>query len=161
MTITGKRIDKERVETDAKVSGLGNFKAEEFEAAGDGFHNLLYQKTGMTKADLRYIIYNRVVPEVFPDAATEQMYQIRIYGQAFGEVNRKCFRMIREYLNYSPGWACIGRFYAMENGCEVFWDWSNHYNGQGKLSKRNHLSLDTLKTLHYKREQSMAFDRYS
>ena len=37
----GKQIEKERVDTDAKLSGLGKFKAEYFMAAEDFFHNLL------------------------------------------------------------------------------------------------------------------------
>ena len=36
-----KRIDQEMAETDAKLSGLGKFKAEYFMAAEDFFHNLL------------------------------------------------------------------------------------------------------------------------
>ena len=48
----------------------------------------------------------------------------------------------------------------MENGREAFWDWSDHYSGQVELSKRTHLSLATLKTLHYNKEQSMVFEKY-
>ena len=87
--MTGKRIEKERAETDAKVIGLGKFKAEYFEAAEYGFHNQLYQKTGMTKAELSHLICNRVVMALFQDVATEHMYQIRNYGEAFGEGNQK------------------------------------------------------------------------
>ena len=49
----------------------------------------------------------------------------------------------------------------MENGREAFWDWSDHYNGQGEFSKRTHLALATLKKLHYKKEPSMEFEKYS
>ena len=52
----GKRIEKERSETGAKVSGLGKFKVEDFEESVDFSHNLLYQKMLTTKADLRYVI---------------------------------------------------------------------------------------------------------
>ena len=37
----------------------------------------------------------------------------------------------------------------MEDGHEAFWAWAEHYNGQERLSKRIHLALATLKTLHY------------
>ena len=76
--MTGKGIDKERADTDAKVSGLGKFKVEYVEAADDGFQNLLSQKTVTTKAELRYVIRDRVVLAVIPNVATERMYQIRI-----------------------------------------------------------------------------------
>ena len=39
--MTGEQIEKERAEIYIKVSGLGKFKAENFEAAKDGFHNLI------------------------------------------------------------------------------------------------------------------------
>ena len=39
--MTRKGIEKERVETGAKVSALGKFKSEDFENAQDSFHNLL------------------------------------------------------------------------------------------------------------------------
>ena len=72
--MTWKWIEKEREEIYEKVSDIGKLKAEYFEAAEDGFHNILYQKMGITKADLRYVIHNRVVLVVVPDVATEQMY---------------------------------------------------------------------------------------
>ena len=102
------------------MSGLGEFKTEDFETVKDVFHNLLYQKTGVTKADLRYVIRNRFVLKVFLDVATEKMYQIRISGESFSEDNWTVFWMLKEYLITSPGWAWIERFNAIENGCEEF-----------------------------------------
>ena len=69
------------------MSGLGKFKAEDFEAAEDEFHNLLSQKRGKNNSELRYVIRDRVVPEVFLDVMKERMYQIRLSGEAFGEDN--------------------------------------------------------------------------
>ena len=73
LVMTGRRIEKKRSETGAKVGGLGKLKAEEFEAVDNGFHNPLSQKTGTTKAELRNIICDRVVLTVFLDVATERM----------------------------------------------------------------------------------------
>ena len=42
--MTGKQIEKERVDKYATLSGIGKFKAEDFEASEDGFPNILYQK---------------------------------------------------------------------------------------------------------------------
>ena len=50
---------------------------------------------GMTKAELRYVICDRVVPAVFPDVSIELMYQIRISGEVFGEDNQTIFRMLK------------------------------------------------------------------
>ena len=69
----------------------------------------------MTKAELRYVIHNRVVLKVFPDIAAERMYQIRLYREAFREGNQKVFRLLKEYLNKSPGWAWTERFNLTEN----------------------------------------------
>ena len=117
----GKRIEKEREEIDANIRGLGKSKPEDFEAAEDGFHNLLSQETGTTKAD-----HNKVVLEVFPDVAMERMYQIQLSGDAFGEDNQKSFRMLKEYLIKSLYWAWIEPFDATENNCEAFWAGSDH-----------------------------------
>ena len=56
------------------MSGIGNIKTENFDATEDDFHNPLYQKMGTTKEELRSVIRDRFVPEVFPDVATEQIY---------------------------------------------------------------------------------------
>ena len=90
----------------------------------------------------------------------ERMHQIRLSGEAFGEDNQTVLQMLNEYPINSLGWDRIERFNATENDHETFWDWSDHYNGQGELSKRNHLALATPKTLHYKKEQSMMFEKY-
>ena len=86
------------MDIDANVSGLHKSKTEDFEAAEYGFNNLLSQKMGTTKAELRHIIRNRVVPAVLPDVVTEGMYQIRLSREVFGEDNRKVFQMLKKYL---------------------------------------------------------------
>ena len=53
---------------------------------------------GTTNAELRYVIRNRVVPVVLPDVVTEQMYQIWLYREAFGEDNGTVLRITKEYL---------------------------------------------------------------
>ena len=103
VVMTGKRIKKERAETDATVSGLGNFKAEDFEAADGGFLTYSIRRQGASKDKTRYIIHDRVVLAVFPDVATEGMYQIRNSGEAFGEDNLEFFWMFKKYLISSPG----------------------------------------------------------
>ena len=69
--------------------------------------------------------------------------------------------MLKEYLINSPGWDWIERFKATENGREVFWYWLDNYNCLENLINMTHLELTTLKTLHYKKEQSMVFDKNS
>ena len=68
--MTGKRIEEESADMDTMVISIGKFKEECFEAAEDFFHNLLSQKTGKSKAKIRYVTHDRVVPEVFPDVST-------------------------------------------------------------------------------------------
>ena len=92
------------------MRGIGKFKAEYFDSAEDGFHNLLSQKMGKTKSDLRCVICNRVVTEVFPDVAMERMHQIRLSREAFCKDNHTVLRMLKEYLINSLGWSCIDRF---------------------------------------------------
>ena len=80
------------------MRGIGKFKVEYFDSAEDGFHNLLSQKMGKTKSDLRCVICNRVVTEVFPDVAMERMHQIRLSREAFCKDNHTVLRMLKEYL---------------------------------------------------------------
>ena len=136
----------------AKVRGIIKFKAEYFEADECGFHNLLSQKKGTSKAELRYVIRGRVTLAVLPYFVTEQMYQIWLTREAFGEYNWTVLHMLREYLISSPGWAWIEQFNATENEREAFWAWSDHYSGQVELRKRIHLALATLKILYYKKD---------
>ena len=115
----------------------------------------------MTKSYPRSFIHNRVVPEVLPDVVTERVYQIRISGEVFGEDNQTVFRMLKECLINSPVWDWVEGFNVIANMCEAFWSWSDHYNGQGGFGKSTPLALATLKTLHFKKEYSMVFERYS
>ena len=158
--MTGKQIEKKRADTDKKVRGLGNLKSEYFEASEGGFHNLIYQKTGTTKVEIRYVIRNRVVPEVFPDVAMERMHQIRLSGEAFGEDNQTVLQMLKEYPINSPGCDWIQWCNATDTGFEAFCDLLDHYNAYGELIKNTHLAVDTLKRLQYKKEQSMLFEKY-
>ena len=65
------------------MRSLGKLKSEDSEAAENGFHNLISQKMGTTKAEIRYVIRGRVVQSVCLDVVTERMYQIRITLEAF------------------------------------------------------------------------------
>ena len=69
-SITGKQIEKNSAEIDTMVRGLGNLKAEEFDATDDVFQNPLSQKKGTSKVEFRYALHHRVVLVVFIYIAT-------------------------------------------------------------------------------------------
>ena len=87
------------------------------------------------------------------------MYQIPLVGMVFELDIRAIYRKLKAFLINTPGWAWIEPLDGMENGCQAFCTWSNHYNGEIKLSKRTTLANQRLEQLHYKNEKSMTFGR--
>ena len=156
-----KRIDKEREKTDASVGDLVKFDPDIFETCEDAFKNLLAQKIGVAKVSLLYVVRARVVPAAFVDATEERLYQLQLAGAAFETDNRTVFRLLKEYLNNTAGWAWIEAFNDTEDGRDAFWAWADHYNGAGELSKRTELAKASIKTLHYKSETAMPFETFS
>jgi regulator of sirC expression with transglutaminase-like and TPR domain len=47
----------------------------------------------------------------------------------------------------------------MENGCGAFLSWTSHYNGQGELSKHTAMAKRRIKSLFYKNEHSLLFEK--
>jgi hypothetical protein len=47
----------------------------------------------------------------------------------------------------------------MENGCGAFLAWTSHYNGQGELSKCTVMAKARVKSLFYKNECSLSFEK--
>jgi hypothetical protein len=47
----------------------------------------------------------------------------------------------------------------MENGHRGFLAWTSHYNGQGELSKRTATAKARVKSLFYKNERSLSFEK--
>ena len=59
----------------------------------------------------------------------------------------------------SPGWAWIEPHDSAENGRAAFKAWTDHYNGEGELSKWTAIAKAKLQQLHYKNEQMMSFKK--
>ena len=156
-----KRIEKERSNRDATVSGLAKFQPDEFDEHEDAFLNLLSQRIGSLRVPLRYVVRAQVTPTTFATENERRMYQIPLAGESYDDDNHRVYRLLKEYLINTPGWAWIEPFDATENGREAFWAWSNHYNGQGELSKRMQLAKAQLKALHYKNERALTFEKYT
>jgi hypothetical protein len=47
----------------------------------------------------------------------------------------------------------------MENGRGAFLAWTSHYNGQGELSKHTAMAKARIKSLFYKNEHSLSFEK--
>ena len=156
-----KRIEQERPETEASVKDLSKFDPDHFKVHEDAFMNWLAQTYGVRKEPLRYIVRPEEEPDVFTDDAERRMFQIPLTGDGYEEDNRAVYRKLKAFLINTAGWAWIEPYNASENGREAFWAWSNHYNGQGELSKRTALAKASLVSLHYRNERSMSFERYT
>ena len=156
-----KRVEREREDADTSVKDLDKFDPDDFDIHEDAFLNLLASTTGAQKEPLRYVVRSEVPPAEFVDENERRMYQIQAVGVAFEEDNRKVYRLLKSFLINTPGWAWIEQFNPTENGQLAFRAWTAHYNGQGELSKRTSLAKARIKSLHYKNEHSMSFEKYT
>jgi hypothetical protein len=57
------------------------------------------------------------------------------------------------------GWTWIEPYDTMENGRGAFLAWMSHYNGQGELSKHMAMAKARVKSLFYKNEHSLSFEK--
>jgi len=161
MAMTRKRYEKQMSEaTPPAVKDLGKFNPDDFDVQEDSFLNLLSQTPGVQKVNLRYVVRSAIVPAVFANVEQERLYQLPLQGDGFDQDNIKVYRLLKSFLVESPGWPWIEPFDTAENGREAFLAWTNHYNGQGELSKRVQLATAKIKQLHYKNERSLSFETF-
>jgi hypothetical protein len=156
-----KRVERERDDTGASIKDLSKFDPDDFDVHEDAFLNLLALTIGAQKEPLRYVVREEIAPEQFVDENERRMYQIRIDNSAFEEDNRKVYRLLKSFLINTAGWAWIERYNSTEDGRKAFRAWTEHYNGQGELSKRTSLAKARIKGLHYQNERSMSFEKYT
>ena len=109
------------------------------------------------KEPIRYVIRPEAVPNEFQNEEEERMFRIPLVGAVFESDNRAVYIKLKAFLINTPGWAWIEPFNGTEDGRQAFRAWSNHYNGEGELSKRTALARQHLDKLHYKNEKSMTF----
>jgi len=156
-----KAIEKDRRDGDVSVKDLNKFDPDDFDIHEDAFLNLLAQTKGAQRESLRYVVRAEQEPDDFVDEQEERMFQMPLAGPGFQEDNRAVYRLLKSFLIDTAGWAWIEQYGPTENGRAAFWAWSNHYNGQGELSKRTSLAKARVEGLHYKNERSMSFEKYT
>eukprot|EP00957_Ditylum_brightwellii_P024056 1814159-Ditylum_brightwellii.AAC.1 len=110
---------------------------------------------------LRYIVQNSTPSITFAMTEQQRVFQIPLTGSAYNIYSATMFRKFKLFLINRPGWAWIKSFDVSENGQAAFTAWTDHYNGQGKLSKRISLAKSQLKTLFYKHEPCFPFEKFS
>ena len=156
-----KIVQKKQAEAEITTKDLAKFEPDDFDTHEDAFLNLLAQTYGVQNEPIRYVVRPEVVPNQFASQEEERMFQIPLVGTAFDSDNRAVYRKLKAFLINTPGWAWIEPFNGTENGRQAFRAWSDHYNGEGELSKRTALAKQRLEQLHYKNEKSMTFERYT
>ena len=144
---------------DVAVKDLEKFDPNDYDLHELAFLNLLAQCHSADGETLRYVVHPAAVPAAFASEEEERMFQLPLHGPSFDDDNHNVFRKLKAFLVNTPGWAWIKEFDATENGRGAFLAWSNHYNGEGELSKRTAAAKAKLKDLHYKNERSMSFER--
>jgi hypothetical protein len=87
------------------------------------------------------------------------MYQLPLTGKAYSMDNKSVYHLLKSFLVNTSGWTCFEPYNTMENGHGAFLAWMSHYNGQGELSKHMAMAKARIKSLFYKNEHSMSFEK--
>ena len=138
---------------------LGKFNPDDFETHETAFINLLAQTYGAQGKNLKYIMRNVVIPVVFVDDAKRCMYQLPLTGKAYNTDNKLVYHLLKSFLINTSGWTWIEPYNVTENGCGAFLAWADHYNGQGELLKHTAMAKAKIKSLFYKNEHSLSFEK--
>jgi hypothetical protein len=160
VTIEKMRIEKGRDTGNVSVMDLGKFNPDDFETHETAFINLLAQTYGAQGENLKYIVHDVIIPAEFVlDDAEWRMYQLPLTGKAYSTDNKSVYRLLKSFLVNTSGWTWIEPYDTMENGHGAFLAWTSHYNGQGELSKRTAMAKARIKSLFYKNERSLLFEK--
>jgi hypothetical protein len=87
------------------------------------------------------------------------MYQLPLTGKAYSMDNKSVYHLLKSFLINMSGWTWIELYDTMENGRRAFLAWTSHYNGQGELSKHTATAKARVKSLFYKNECSLSFEK--
>jgi hypothetical protein len=139
-----------RAKKEPSITDLGKFNPDDFDLHEDAFLNLLTQSFRVLREPLRYIVCPDTVPANFATTEEEQMYQFPLAGGSFELDNQMVYRKFKAFLINLPGWAWIEPHDTVENGRAAYMAWTEHYNGEGELSKRTAMAKSNLEILHYK-----------
>ena len=156
-----KRLRRELADHKPTLKDLGKFDPDDFDTFEDAFVNLLKQKYGVIKEPLAYVVRPDIAPEEYVTTEERRLFEIPLTGNAFELDNYTVFRELKAALINSPGWAWIEEFDKTEDGRAAFKAWTNHYNGEGELSKRTAMAKAKLEQIHYKNECILSFEKVS
>jgi hypothetical protein len=158
-TIEKMHIEKGRDTGNVSVMDLGKFNPDDFETHETAFINLLAQTYGVQCENLKYIVRNVIIPAEFVNDAKRRMYQLPLTGKAYSTDNKSVYRLLKSFLVNTSGWTWIELYDTMENGGGAFLAWTSHYNDQGQLLKRTAMAKARVKSLFYKNECSLSFEK--
>jgi hypothetical protein len=138
---------------------LGKFNPNDLETHETAFINLLAQMYGVQGENLKYIMGDVIIPAEFVNDAEWRMYQLPLTGEAYSMDNKSVYNLLKSFLINTSGWTWIEPYDTMENGRGAFLAWTSHYNGQGELSKHTAMAKARVKSLFYKNECSLSFEK--
>ncbi len=158
-TIEKMCIKKRRDTGNVLVMDLGKFNPDDFETHETALIDLLVQTYEAQCENLKYIVHDVIIPAAFVDDAKWRMYQLPLKGKAYSMDNKSDYRLLKSFLVNMSGWTWIEPYDTMENGHEAFFAWTSHYNGQGELLKHTAMAKARIKSLFYKNECSLLFEK--
>jgi hypothetical protein len=152
-------IEKGQYTGNVLVMDLGKFNPDDFETHKTAFINLMAQTYGAQGKNLKCIICDVVIPAEFVNDVEWRMYQLLLTGEAYSMDNKSVCHLLKSFLINTSGWTWIEPYDTMENGCRAFLAWTSHYNGQGELSKHTAMANARIKSVFYKNEHSLSFEK--
>ncbi len=152
-------IEKGRDTGNVLVMNLGKFNPDDFETHETAFINLLAKMYGAQGENLKYIMRDVVIPAESVDDAERGMYQLPLTGKAYSMDNKPVYHLLKSFLVNTSGWTWIEPYDTMENGYRAFHAWMSHYNGQGELWKHTAMAKARIKSLFYKNECNLSFEK--
>jgi hypothetical protein len=158
-TIEKMSIKKGRDTGNVWVMDLGKFNPNDFETHEFVFINLLAQTYRAQGENLKYIVHDVIIPAEFVNDAEWRMYQLPLTGEAYSTDNKSVYHLLKSFLVNTSDWTWIEPYDTMENGCGAFLAWKSHYNGQGELLKCTAMAKARIKSLFYKNERSLSFEK--
>ncbi len=135
------------------------FNPDDFETHETAFINLLAQMYWAQGKNLKYIMLNVIIPVEFVNDAERCMYQLPLTGEAYSTDNKLVYHLLKSFIVNTSGWTWIEPYNVTENGCGAFCALANHYNGQGELLKHTAMAKARIKSLFYKNEHSLSFEK--
>jgi hypothetical protein len=166
MPINVQRMGKEKLlaekeeRQDAKLYYPPPFDYKKYIQWERSLENYLDSRRGRSKIPLSYVIRpDDVNPEEAETEYERVLWSAPHEGIAFEEDNREAYRIYKDLMNGTDGWAWFNQA-QVGNGREAHQVIVDHYRGTPEVARRAAEAEAALEKLHYINENAVSFEEY-